>query len=402
MRILVLTLMFLLSTVAARAQTYTETLLYNFGAAVGDGATPVSGLMLDAQGNLYGTTSLGGTNNCGTVFKISSAGAETVLHKFGCGTDGGVPLAGVVLDKAGNIYGASQFYGQYSCGTLFKITPAGKFSVMHQFGKTVGDGCFPVSPLQIDTAGNLYGLASQGGSMNAPCVGQGTVGCGVLFKVGPKGAETIVYTFTGNGADGMEPSWNLLRDGKGNLYGLAFGAGSPGVLFEISAAGKETILYAGNVGGFVARNAAGNFFGTFMGTVSAGGVGAWEVAGAAGHAYTTDYFCVACVGGSAQGWEPWGPVAFYNTIMYGTTVEGGAFFDDGNTWPDNGGGTVYSFNPATGAQAVLYSFPNPGTTTLDGWSPEGGVVKDAAGNFYGTLSGGGAFGGGAVFKLTPQ
>ena len=175
MKTLLFTLL-VLAAVVSQAQTYAETLLYSFGKA-GDGTSPISGLTLDTKGNLYGTTASGGINNCGTVFKLTPKGVESVLHKFTCGTDGGSPVTGVVLDKAGNLYGTA-FYGKNSGGVLFKITSAGKFSVLHQFGGSCGQirGCYtlngtdgktPLTPLLIDSTGTLYGATAQGGSLNS-------------------------------------------------------------------------------------------------------------------------------------------------------------------------------------------------------------------------------------------
>ena len=211
---------------------------------------------------------------------------------------------------------------------------------------------------------------------------------------------SILHNFTTAAGDAEGPSWNILRDGQGNLYGTAYANSGIGALWEITAAGQYEILNQGNYGdSYFARNAAGNFYGTFTDWSTQGGEGAWEITGAAGHVLTTDYFCTDCVGGSTQGWFSVGSVVFYNSVLYGVMEYDGA----NDTAENQGCGTVFSFNPATGTQTVLYSFLyNGGPTTSDGCLPQGGVVKDSAGNFYGTTAGGGTHSGGVVFKLTPQ
>lgn len=372
----------LLFSVASFGQTYTPTTIYSFGASAKDGSGSTAGLVMDSAGNFYGTTSYGGIVNtmcpkgCGTIFKLSN-GVETVLHAFRY-TDGATPSASLIIDKSGNLYGTTVFGGTYFNGTVFKATAAGKFGVFHHFGSIPNDGRYPLGPVTADNLGNIYGVTSEGGNSTNACA-TGVQGCGIVFKLSTKGAETILYKFTGTGGDGIEPSWNLLRDNKNNLYGVAYGSTSPGIIFQISPSGQETILYSGNPVSYLARNAAGNFFGAFTGN---DGDGIWEVSGQT----ETDFSaCQGCLGGFV-----WSPLVFYNGIMYGTSAGGGDF----------SAGTVYSFDPSSGIQTVLYSFPS-GSTEFGG-NPYSGVIADSKGNLYGTTYTGGANGVGTVFELVKQ
>src|SRR5271157_94942 len=214
--------------------TGNETVLYSFTGTGGDGASPRAGLLPDAQGNLYGTTSLGGDlacnapAGCGTVFKLDRTGKETVLYSFTGGADGGRPVAGLVQDAQGNLYGTTASGGDlaclapYGCGTVFKVDMTGNETVLYSFTGTGGDGIQPLAGLVLDTLGNLYGTTSQGG--DPAC----TNGCGTVFKVDTTGKETVLYSFTGIGGDGVQPLATLVLDAQGNLYGTTFYGGASG------------------------------------------------------------------------------------------------------------------------------------------------------------------------------
>ena len=239
-----------------------EAVLYSFCAHAPnctDGAMPLAaGLILDKEGNLYGTTPYGGTNctqefgACGTLFKLTPAGQETVLYSF-CSqsdcSDGAEPLAGVIMDKKGNLYGTTAFGGAspecgLGCGTVFKVTPAGKETVLYSFGSQSGDGYYPEG-LIMDKKGNLYGTTGSGGANHN----------GTVFKMTPTGTETVLYSFCSQSgcSDGAWPQAGVIMDEKGNLYGTTiwggnlscpFGDGSGcGVAFRLTPAGKETVLY---------------------------------------------------------------------------------------------------------------------------------------------------------------
>jgi len=181
-----------LATGSAQAQIYTERVLYSFNSSP-DGQLPMAGLVRDAQGNLYGTTAGGGVG-CGTVFKVDSTGNETVLYTFpGTGVDGSQPQAGLVLDAQGNLYGTTLSGGAYYMyGTVFKVDAAGNETVLHSFGRPGSDdGANPLAGLVRDAQGNLYGTTVNGGHC-----------CGTVFKVDSTGRETVLYNFTGGWVGG--------------------------------------------------------------------------------------------------------------------------------------------------------------------------------------------------------
>ncbi|HEX3429534.1 MAG TPA: choice-of-anchor tandem repeat GloVer-containing protein [Rhizomicrobium sp.] len=208
----------------------------------GDGIFP-TGLAQDKLGNIYGTTLLGGSRvdharPLGTVFKLAPDGTETVLHTF-TGPDGSSPI-GLTKDATGNLYGSSQtnsFYG--CCGLVFKVAADGAESTFHTF--TGGnDGGDPVARVIADSAGNLYGATAWGGG-----TGCGGYGCGTVYKLAPDGTETILYAFSG-GADGESPEAPLKMDDGGNLYGTADGGGANGfgVVFKLTPSGVESVLHS--------------------------------------------------------------------------------------------------------------------------------------------------------------
>jgi uncharacterized repeat protein (TIGR03803 family) len=206
-----------------------ETVLYQFSGI--DGASPLGGVVVDPSGNVYGTTWLGGLYGFGTVFKIDSNGHEVILHDFSATSDGANPMGSLVLDAVGNIYGTTSAGGNSYFGTLFVIDPTGNETVLYNFGGG-NDGAYPYSNLILDTQGNLYGTTSQGG-----CCGQGTV-----FEFSNDTLNTL-YSFSGtiNGlnTDGQNPGGGVTPDANGNLYGTAVSAGSSGwgSVFEIQLSG---------------------------------------------------------------------------------------------------------------------------------------------------------------------
>jgi uncharacterized repeat protein (TIGR03803 family) len=253
-----------------------ETVLHSFGGA--DGSHPAAALVRDKAGNLYGTTFYGGAAGAGTVFKLDPTGTETVLYSFTGGGDGKFPAGRLVLDTAGNLYGTTSEGGVVSCdnatdgcGVVFKVDTTGKETVLYTFTGHA-DGGSPVAGLIRDSAGNLYGTTYVGGATDCPF--KGSAGCGVVFRVSKTGLETVLHTFT-NG-DGSNPAADLIRDSAGNLYGTTqFGGLGYGTAFKLTSTGIETTLYSfmgtpdglGPLAGLV-RDLAGNLFGT----ASSGGV----------------------------------------------------------------------------------------------------------------------------------
>lgn len=253
-----------------------ETLLHSFTGSP-DGQQPHAGLLRDSAGNLFGTTEVGGTcsynvkSGCGTVFKLDSAGKVTVLHSF-IFWDGDQPSGGLVEDPAGNLYGttsqgASSHCAGQGCGTVFKLDTAGNETVLHVFtnGK---DGGHPDASLIRDAAGNLYGTTDSGGTY---------VSGGTVFKMDTAGKETVLYNFTG-GTDGGSPTGSVIQDAAGNLYGTTEFGGDPschvygftcGTVFKLDTSGRETVLHSftGPRDGALpmaglTMDAAGNLYGT--------------------------------------------------------------------------------------------------------------------------------------------
>jgi len=258
--------------------TWTEDLLYSFKCGPADGSDPESALLLDSAGNLYGTTAIGGSTGNGTVFKLSpdAAGgwAETVLHAFK-GTDGGLPtLAPLVADAQGNLYGVTQGYCyRATCanGTVFELSPRNNgsygFKVLHSFGH-VG---LPDAGVIFDKAGNLYGTTTSEGS-STDCFG---TGCGTIYRLSPGAKAWIfstIHTFTYS--DGAYPMGSLIMDNTGNLFGTTGGGGSTyngGVAFKLSptmTGWKETLLHVfgtpgdGQEPSSLVLDASGNVFGS--------------------------------------------------------------------------------------------------------------------------------------------
>ena len=256
-------------TVFELAPDGTETVLANFTGA--NGSYPEAGLVMDAKGNLYGTTADGGTGGKGTAFKVTPGGKEKVLWNF-TGTDGSLPQAGLILDKNGNLYGTTVEGGANGDGTVFEVAPNGAETVLYSFGSAANgtDGFSPLAGLMMDKKGALYGTTNEGGT-STNCGGGG---CGTVFRLAPHGkswTETVLYSFT-NGTDGAFPTANLIEDKSGNLYGTTYtgGAGGDGIVFKLAPGGTETLLhtFAGTDGaqpeaGLI-MDKKGNLYGTTL------------------------------------------------------------------------------------------------------------------------------------------
>jgi uncharacterized repeat protein (TIGR03803 family) len=230
---------FKLTPPATSGGNWTESVLCSFGNGTTDGVSPYAGVITDASGNLYGTTISGGAYEWGTVFKLTVQGNESVLWNFGNGTDGQSPVAALIMDTSGNLYGTTISGGAYEWGTVFKLTAQGNESVLWNFGNGT-DGYEPQG-LIMDTSGNLYGTTAAGGAYGGPYTG------GTVFKLIPPSTsggnwtESILWSF-GNGTDGYEPTAGVIRDTSGNFYGTTVYGGvyTGGTVFEISNAGSPT------------------------------------------------------------------------------------------------------------------------------------------------------------------
>jgi uncharacterized repeat protein (TIGR03803 family) len=223
----------------------TETVLYNFSGGP-DGGDPYGPVIRDSRGNLYGTAGSGGSNGFGAVFKMDSAGNETVLYSFGGGiSDGCFPEQGLVRDKSGNLYGTTIDCGYSAGGTIFKIDTAGKETILHNFAGLGSDGAGPYyGALLMDKKGNLYGVTHYGGS--GGCYDGYAYGCGVFYELSKKGTFTLLHSFAGGTSDGCGPLGTPALDGKGNFYGTAYecGANGYGTVWKVSSSGTETILHS--------------------------------------------------------------------------------------------------------------------------------------------------------------
>ena len=376
---------------SAEAQAdLTFTLIYSFKNSP-DGSGPYAGLIRDGAGNFYGTTAYGGLAGYGTVFKLDATGGETVLHSFTFGgADGSKPFAGLVRDAAGNLYGTTSDGGGigctiYGCGTVFKLDTSGTETVLHRF--TGGaDGGNPYTGLVRDPAGNLYGTTYYGGSSNN-CY----QGCGTVFKLDTTGAETVLHSFTG-APDGNWPSGSLILDATGNFYGTTTWGGASvwGTVFKVDTTGAETVLYSftgGADGGTPASELILDAAGNLYGTTQYGGAG--RCRDGCGTVFKLDTTGTETVLYRFQR-NPDGERPVAGLIqdaagnLYGTTLYGG----------ERRLGTVFKLDP-TGKETVLHRF-----TRADGQNPDAGLVRDSAGNLYGTSYYGGASGAGTVFKLS--
>ena len=233
----------------------TQTVLYTFSGG-SDGAQPEGAVILDRKGNLYSTTDGGGANRVGTVFRLTPDGKEKVLHSFADGSDGASPVAGPTMDKAGNLYGTTNYGGGgnlcegfgTACGTIYKIAADGTETILYAFTGGI-DGANPVGGLLMDKAGNLYGTTEFGGFGS----GCGGAGCGTVFKLTPGGTFSVLYTFAG-GSDGGQPVASLVGDREGNLYGTTlFWGDGYGVVFKLAPDGTQTVLHSfsnGNDGAY--------------------------------------------------------------------------------------------------------------------------------------------------------
>jgi uncharacterized repeat protein (TIGR03803 family) len=313
-----------LGTVFKISASGTESVLYSFGASASDGVNPHGGLIMDSAGNLYGTTSSGGASgsDMGTAFKISVSGSESILYSFGVAPDGEEPEAGLIMDSAENLYGTTEAGGVHGGdGTVFKIA-SGTETVLYSFGASATDGQQPEADLIMDSAGNLYGTTQSGGANGRGTVfkiasgteaflysfgatatdgqqpeadlimdsagnlygttaGGGANGHGTIFKIGPSGTETILYSFGASATDGQAPFAGLIMDSAGNFYGTTDGGGAngDGTVFKISTSGTETVLYSFGANAIDGQNPTAGLImdsaGNLYGTTYAGGAKGW-------------------------------------------------------------------------------------------------------------------------------
>jgi len=387
----VFAILFVTATQASAA----DTVLHNFQNDGMDGANPEAGLIFDAAGNLYGTAFRGGTHGVGMVFELSPVGYGTwtlkVLHNFNQnGTDGAYPAAALIFDHAGNLFGTTSGGGTFGAGTAFELSPAGGGTwtekVLHSFGSDP-DGANPEAALIFDAAGNLYGTCETGGAG----------GAGAVFELSPAGGgtwnETVLYSFVGT-TDGIQPSGALVFDATGNLYGTTYvgGTGHQGVVYELTPAGGGTwtqrVLHSFSGADGATPQAALIFdaTGNLYSTTASGGMynqgTLFKLTPSGGGNYTQTV--LHNFGNGTDGARPQADLIFDGAgNLYSTTRNGGSY----------GGGTVFQFSSQ--GLVLLQSFSG-----ADGTALLGGLVLDATGNLYGTASLGGSASLGTVFEVT--
>ena len=403
-----LIMFFVVLVFSTSAWAASEKVLYSLQGST-DGGFPYDyGLVIrDASGNLYGTTEAGGSCGYGTVFQLSSDGAETVLYSF-CGSDGRYPDSGLIRDESGNFYGTTSSGGSGAgcssgCGTVFELSGS-ILTTLYTF--TGGsDGAAPEAGVIRDNNGNLYGTAPSGGNAN---------GAGVVYEVSATGKFSVLYRFcpTGGCPDGAEPFGGLAIDQQGNLYGTTVygGARDYGTVYELSPSSgggwKQTVLHS-----FARSDGAFPFSGLTLSTLKIGGrqqtvmFGVTTQGGGAAGEGTAfelnksshDYRVTVLhsfIDRYGDGGYPECTLTVANGRIFGTTVQGGAHSGYETT------GTVFELIHAkTWTEKVLYSFDG-----TDGSAPYSGVVADSKGHLYGVASEGGnseGYGSGVVYEVTP-
>ncbi len=358
------------TTISANAAQFTM----NTGVAFGSSfaitvQTPPTGLVCSVNN---GTDIMGAVD----VINISVACGSnfSLLYSFGGSSDAADPYHTLILGSDGDFYGTTLAGGANNTGAIFKVAPSGTESVFYSFAG------IPYAGLVQSSDGNIYGTTASGGSS-----GRGTV-----FEITPSGTETALYSFP---AGSSEPYTGLIQGSDGNFYGTtgANGTSDDGTVFKITPSGTETVLHAFAKSGTdgqipyagLIQGSDGNFYGTtYFG--GANGLGTVFKVTPSG----TETVLYSFAGGS-DGEHPYaGVVQGSDGNFYGTTYQGGT----------SGFGTVFKLTPS-GTETVLYTFAG---ASVDGASPEAGVIQGTDGNFYGNTLQGGASGLGTVFKLTPS
>jgi uncharacterized repeat protein (TIGR03803 family) len=401
----------------AHAQTFT--VLHTFRGAPNDGEGPLGIVIRDSAGDLYGTTGSGGTGKfgsggtCGTGFMLNKVGKEVAHLDFKL-AQGCAPMAGLLRDAEGNFFGTTVLGGntncfEYGCGTVYKVSKTGKGVVLHKFTGSP-DGEEPEALLVEDSSGNLYGTTFLGGTFE---------NAGTVFELDSEGNETILYNFCSepNCADGYSPYAGVIRDPAGNLYGAAAGGGghNAGVVYELDPNGKETVLYSftglsdgSDPFSVLVFDPQGNLYGTTQhgGNLACGGV---------------DGGCGVVFELSPQPDGSWKETTLYTFCSLPNCTDGqdplngpllrdtagnlyGTTYFGGKTsgFCKSGCGVVFKLD-TTGKETILHTF----TGGSDGANPWAGLTIDSKGNLYGTTVAGGddscfaPDGCGVVFQITP-
>jgi uncharacterized repeat protein (TIGR03803 family) len=333
-----------------------------------------------SNGNLYGTTSVGGANGDGTVFQITMGGTLTTMHNFNhlSPIDGSQPYAGLLQARDGNLYGTTTRGGSHNAGIVYRITIGRTLKALHDLDYS-SDGALPYSALAMATNGALYGTAPDGGG-----------GAGTAFLITSFGQFSAIYRF---GAHGSQPVAGLVQASNGNFYGTTAMGGlySCGTLFEITPGGTFTWLhdFTGGDGCYPQGTLVEGIDGDLYGTAPAGGAHNGFNAGTAFKISQSGSFTLLHVFDRTDGEGSSGAlIQASDGNFYGTTYGGGA----------NSKGTIFKMTP-DGTVTTLYSFC-PQSHCPDGADPVAGLVQGTDGKFYGTTYYGGGGNHGTVFSLS--
>ncbi|MEI7939032.1 MAG: choice-of-anchor tandem repeat GloVer-containing protein [Verrucomicrobiota bacterium] len=338
-----------------------------------DGANP-NALVQAANGSFYGSTQNGGTNQAGTVFQLTAAGAVTGLYSFTGGDDGATPFAPLALGYDGNYYGTTYEGGAYDNGTVFRITPSGVLTNLLAFNASNGD--LPLAGLALDGNGAFYGTCYQGGAS----------GRGTAFRITTNGALTTLHSFS-NGQDGGHVAAGLLRGSDGSYYGTTYkgGAAGYGTIFRLTTNGTLTTLaFFDNANGALplaglVQDAGGDFYGT---TTSGGAYNHGAVFRMSPDGVLTNLYSFA--GGTDGSYPAAALLQGSDGNFYGPTAYGGAYGD----------GTVFRMTP-DGTLTTLVAFDG-----YAGANPQAALIEDEDGSLLGTTQNGGADDAGVIFRLS--
>ncbi len=385
-----------------------ENVLYSFGGG-SDPKVPYAGLIFDKAGNLYGTSELGGTYGQGTVFEITNSKGnwtENVLYSFTGGADGGQPSAGLVFDAAGNLYGTTNFGGNtdcgLGCGTVFKLAPGSggwTQTVLYTFtGST--DGGEPYARLLFDASGSLYGTTLLGGNIGGVC----SWGCGTVFKLTRTSSgwtESVPYAFAG-GTDGASPYDALLVDAAGNLYGTTYGGGASGkgTIFKLAPTSNgwtESVLYTFG-GGSGGKYPYGDLI-----LDAAGDLFGTAFQGGVGYGVVFELMPNLNGRWTEKILHAFGDAPAANPVAGLVRDTAGNLYGTSMLGANQsfcGGGCGTLFRLTAGSRgAFVYKVIHLFGEGTDGFHPTGDLILDPSGNLYGTTQAGGAEGSGMVFEI---
>jgi uncharacterized repeat protein (TIGR03803 family) len=385
------------TAIVTPAQTFNT--LVNFDGGNGTAPYFVS-LTQNRGGKLYGTTSIGGANNQGTIFTLTPDGKLTTVYNFCSQTncpDGRYPTAGVVLAADGNFYGETKYGGPSDSGTIFEISPDNTLTTIYVFcfQTNCPDGQNPVGGLIQAADGDFYGVTFGGGAN----------GAGTVFRISAKGALTTLYSFCPDRffcTDGEAPEAGLVQAADGQFYGTTASGGTSsscngpcGTVFKITSRGTLTTLHSFNVtDGYeptaeLVQGTDGNFYGTtpFGGASDFSGYGTAYKITRGGVLTTLHSFCTGNT--CSDGFYPYaGLIQATDGNLYGTTA--GTFSNCGGS---GSCGTIYDITPG-GSLTTLHTFDSS-----EGTTPYGAVTQATNGKFYGTTFEGGPVNGGTVFSI---